>query len=72
MGGAIRVPVIDGSLVDLSLILGKEVTPDEVNAAMKKASEGELKNVLATPMTKSSPAISLATPTARSSMPLRP
>jgi glyceraldehyde 3-phosphate dehydrogenase len=46
MGGAIRVPVIDGSLVDLSLLLGKEVTPEEVNAAMKKASEGELKNVL--------------------------
>jgi glyceraldehyde 3-phosphate dehydrogenase len=47
MGGAIRVPVTDGSLVDLSLILGKPCTPDEVNAAMKKASEGALKGVLA-------------------------
>jgi glyceraldehyde 3-phosphate dehydrogenase len=46
MGGAIRVPVIDGSLVDLSLLLNKEVTPDEVNAAMKEASEGSLKDVL--------------------------
>jgi glyceraldehyde 3-phosphate dehydrogenase len=46
MGGAIRVPVIDGSLVDLSLILGKPCTPDEVNAAMKKASEGALKRRL--------------------------
>jgi glyceraldehyde 3-phosphate dehydrogenase len=46
MGGAIRVPVTDGSLVDLSLLLGKEVTPEAVNAAMKKASEGELKGVL--------------------------
>ena len=46
MGGALRVPVIDGSLVDLSLLLNKEVTKDEVHAAMKKASEGELKDVL--------------------------
>jgi len=46
MGGAIRVPVTDGSLVDLSLMLGKEVTVEEINAAMKKASEGELKGVL--------------------------
>src|SRR5574344_2527215 len=46
MGGAIRVPVIDGSLVDLSLLLNKEVTPEEVNAAMKEASQGSLKEVL--------------------------
>jgi glyceraldehyde 3-phosphate dehydrogenase len=46
MGGALRVPVIDGSLVDLSLILGKTVTVEEINAAMKEASEGELKGIL--------------------------
>jgi glyceraldehyde 3-phosphate dehydrogenase len=45
-GGAIRVPVIDGSLVDLSLVLAKEVTAEEVNAAMKEASETYLKDVL--------------------------
>lgn len=46
-GGAVRVPVVDGSLVDLSLILEKDVTVEEINAAMKKASEGCLKDVLA-------------------------
>jgi len=46
MGGAIRVPVIDGSLVDLSLLLNKEVTPEEVNGAMEEASKGSLKDVL--------------------------
>lgn len=45
-GGALRVPVVDGSLVDLSLVLGKEVTVEEINAAMKEASEGCLKGVL--------------------------
>lgn len=46
-GGAIRVPVIDGSLVDLSLILKKKTTVEEINTAMKKASETYLKDVLA-------------------------
>jgi Glyceraldehyde-3-phosphate dehydrogenase/erythrose-4-phosphate dehydrogenase len=45
-GGAIRVPVTDGSLVDLSLILGKTTDVASVNAAMKKASEEALKGVL--------------------------
>lgn len=45
-GGAIRVPVLDGSLVDLSISLGKEVTKEEINAAIKAAAEGELKDVL--------------------------
>lgn len=45
-GGAIRVPVIDGSLVDLSLTLSKEVTEEQINAAMKKASETTLKDAL--------------------------
>ena len=46
MGGAIRVPVPDGSLVDLSLVLKEEVTKEEINAAMKEAAEGYLKGVL--------------------------
>ena len=45
-GGAMRVPVITGSLVDLSLVLNKEVTEEEINAAMKEAAHGALKDVL--------------------------
>ncbi len=37
-GGAQRVPVITGSLTELSSILNKKVTLEEVNAAMKEAS----------------------------------
>jgi len=37
-GSAQRVPVITGSLTELTSILGKKVTADEVNAAMKAAS----------------------------------
>ena len=36
-GTAMRVPVIDGSVVDLVATLSKEVTVDDVNAAMKAA-----------------------------------
>jgi len=45
-GFAVRVPVPDGSLVDLTAVLEREVTKDQVNAAMKKASEGSLKALL--------------------------
>ncbi len=45
-GGAIRVPVIDGSLVDLSLQLKKNVTVEDINKAMLIASDGELDGVL--------------------------
>ena len=45
-GGALRVPVIDGSLVDLTLTLNTKVTKEEINAAMKEASETYLKDVL--------------------------
>lgn len=37
-GGAQRVPTITGSLTELTTVLGKKVTVDEVNAAMKAAS----------------------------------
>ncbi len=45
-GMAIRVPVPDGSLVDLVAELDKEVTKEEVNQAMKEASQGYLKGIL--------------------------
>ena len=45
-GGALRVPVIDGSLVDLTLTLNTKVTKEEINSAMKEASETYLKDVL--------------------------
>ncbi len=45
-GMALRVPTSDGSIVDLVAELNKNVTVEEVNAAMKKASEGSLKGYL--------------------------
>jgi len=45
-GVSIRVPTPNVSLVDLSVVLGKNTTKAEVNAAMKKASEGYLKGIL--------------------------
>jgi len=41
-GGAMRVPTITGSLVDLTVELGKEVTAEESNAAMKAAANETL------------------------------
>ena len=46
-GLAIRVPTPDVSLVDLVVELEKTVTKEEVNEAMKKAAEDELKGILA-------------------------
>jgi glyceraldehyde 3-phosphate dehydrogenase len=46
-GVAIRVPTPTGSIVDLVAELNKDVTVEEVNAAMKKAAEGPLKGILA-------------------------
>ncbi len=45
-GYAVRVPVPDGSITDLSAVLSKEVTVEEINNAMKKAAEAELKGIL--------------------------
>lgn len=45
-GFAVRVPLPSGSITDLTAILSREVTVDEVNAAVKKAAEGELKGIL--------------------------
>jgi len=45
-GIAMRVPTPDASVVDLVVILEKKTTPAEINAAMKKAADGELKGIL--------------------------
>jgi len=45
-GMAVRVPVVDGSLVDLVATLGQSVTREEVNAALRTAAEGPLKGIL--------------------------
>ena len=45
-GMSMRVPTSDVSVVDLSVELEKPATYEEICAAMKKASEGELKGVL--------------------------
>jgi len=45
-GFAMRIPVPDGSVVDLTAVLKKEVTKEEINAAMKKAAEGAMKGIL--------------------------
>jgi len=46
-GLSLRVPVPDGSVTDLVVQLGREVTRDEVNAAFRAAADGELKGYLA-------------------------
>jgi glyceraldehyde 3-phosphate dehydrogenase len=45
-GMAVRVPTPTGSLVDLVCTLKNEATVAEINAAMKKASEGSMKGIL--------------------------
>jgi glyceraldehyde 3-phosphate dehydrogenase len=45
-GVAIRVPVEDGSLTDLAVVLGREVTADEVNEAFAAAGSGPLQGIL--------------------------
>ena len=45
-GNAVRVPTITGSITDLTCVLGREVSAEEVNQAMKKASEGPMKGIL--------------------------
>jgi len=45
-GTAIRVPTPNVSLIDLTLVTEKEVTPEKINDAMSKAAKGELKGVL--------------------------
>ena len=46
-GYALRVPVPDGSVVDLTATLSKPATVDSINAAFKAAAEGPMKGILA-------------------------
>ena len=45
-GISLRVPTPDVSIIDLTAVLGKEVTKEDINAAMKKAAEGPMKGIL--------------------------
>ena len=45
-GIAMRVPTATGSIVDLTFRLKKDVSVDEINAAMKKAADGPMKGIL--------------------------
>jgi glyceraldehyde 3-phosphate dehydrogenase len=45
-GIALRVPTQDGSITDLTALMKRTVTREEVNAAMKEAASGPLKNIL--------------------------
>jgi len=45
-GGAVRVPVLTGSLTDLTAVVKKGTTEEEVLAAFKKAASGNLKGIL--------------------------
>jgi len=45
-GMAVRVPTPTGSVTDLTAVLKKEATAEEVNAALKAAAEGPMKGIL--------------------------
>lgn len=45
-GVAMRVPIPDGSLTDLTVVLKKPATKEEINAVMKAAAHGALKGIL--------------------------
>lgn len=45
-GSSVRVPVINGSMTELTLITERELSVQEINEAMKRASEGEMKGIL--------------------------
>jgi glyceraldehyde 3-phosphate dehydrogenase len=45
-GYALRVPVPTGSITDLTIETGQDVTAEEINAAIKEAAEGEYKGII--------------------------
>ena len=45
-GGAVRVPVPNGSLSDITMVVKDEISIEQINQAMKAAAEGELKGIL--------------------------
>jgi len=46
-GMAVRVPTVTVSLIDVTVLLSRDVTAEEVNAAFKKAAKGSFKGILA-------------------------
>lgn len=46
-GVAIRVPILVGSISDITMLFKKKVTVEEVNQALTEAASGSLKNILA-------------------------
>ena len=45
-GGAVRVPVPDGSLSDITMVVKESITEAQIHEAMKLAAEGKLKGIL--------------------------
>ena len=45
-GAAVRVPTPNVSLVDLKVVVKRQTTKDEINAAIQKAAEGEMRGIL--------------------------
>jgi glyceraldehyde 3-phosphate dehydrogenase len=45
-GVSIRVPTPNVSLCDLTCVVGKDTTPEEVNGAFRRAADGGLKGIL--------------------------
>jgi glyceraldehyde 3-phosphate dehydrogenase len=45
-GYALRVPVPDGSITDLTFMAARKTTVEEINAAMKEAAEGSMKGII--------------------------
>ena len=45
-GIAMRVPVADGSMIDLTVELSKQATIEEINSSFQNAASGELKDIL--------------------------
>ena len=45
-GFALRIPTPCGSVTDLSFTMSKEATAEEINAALKEASEGKMKGIM--------------------------
>ncbi|MGI9665983.1 MAG: type I glyceraldehyde-3-phosphate dehydrogenase [Acidimicrobiia bacterium] len=46
LGTAMRVPIIDGSITDLVVNVGRETSVDEVNSALKAAADGPLDGIM--------------------------
>ena len=45
-GGSVRVPVIDGSMTEMTIITKDEITVEQINTAMKNAALGSMKGIL--------------------------